>query len=121
MTPTAPPEGIFLKDLYDPRRRISREYFGVFAILLAVMPIIIFFGVPTVLHFFAARRGPNRGLVFGSRPIDLAPEVYPYAFALYAYVVVVVCINRMRATGRSLAWLLVPGYNVYLLLRAPDR
>ncbi|WP_116107616.1 hypothetical protein [Lewinella sp. IMCC34191] len=71
MTPPEHQNGIYPADLYDPRRRISREYFVV--------------------------------------------------FALYAFVLVVVGMKHLRATGRSLARLLVPGYTVYLLLRAPDR
>lgn len=116
-----PHEGIYPADLYDPYRRIARPYFRVFAIVLAVLPVMIFFGVPTLLHILAALPRHGDGLLFGREPIEIAPHVYPYAFAVYAYVVVVVCVNRLRSAGRSGWWLLVPGYNVYLLLFAPDR
>ena len=121
VTPPTHHEGIYLADLYDPRRRIAREYFVVFAMVIAVMPIIIFFGVPTLLQILAARPRHGDGLLFGQKPTEIAPHVYPYAYAVYAYVVVVVCVNRLCAAGRSPWWLLVPGYNVYLLFFAPDR
>ena len=116
-----PHEGIYPADLYDPYRRIARPYFRVFAIVLAALPVIIFFGVPTLLHILAALPRHGDGLLFGRKPIEIAPHVYPYAFAVYAYVVVVVCVNRLRSAGRSGWWLLVPGYNVYLLFFAVDR
>ena len=115
------PEGIYLADLYDPYRRIARWYFRVFAIVLAVMPVIIFFGVPTLLHLLARLLRHSDGLLFGREPFQITPHLYPYAFAVYAYVVVVVCVNRLRSAGHSGWWLLLPGYNVYLLFFAPDR
>ena len=121
MTTPPPPDGIYLQDLYDPRRRIGRAYFPAFALLLGVMPAVLWFGVPVVLTVLSARRRYGDGLLFGREPLEYAPAIYSYVFAMFAYVVVVVCINRMRATGHSLGWLLVPGYNLYLLLRAPDQ
>ncbi len=120
-TSPPPPEGIYLQDLYDPRRRIGRAYFSAFALLLAVMPAVIFFGVPVVLSVLASSRRNRDGLLFGRPPMEYAPAIYPYVFAVLGYVVVVVCLNRMRATAYSPWWLLVPGYNLYLLFRAPDR
>ncbi len=120
-TPPPSPDGIYPEDLYDPRRRIGRAYFPAFALLLSVMPVVIFFGVPAVLNLLVATRRFGRRLLFGRPPTEFAPEIYPYAFAVFAYVVVVVCINRMRATGYPLWYLLLPGYNLYLLFRAPDR
>lgn len=121
MSTPPPPHGIYLADLYNPRRRIGRAYFPAFALLLTVMPIVIFFGVPVLLNVYANLSRHSDGLLFGERPIEYAPAIYPYVFAVFAYVVMVVCVNRMRATGHSLWLLLVPGYNLYLLLRAPDQ
>ncbi len=84
------------------------------------MPFVIFFGVPTVLTVLASLRRSD-DLLFGQRPVEIAPLVHPYIFGLYSFVEMVVGINRMRATGRPIRWLLVPGYNVYLLLLAPDQ
>ncbi|WP_116125837.1 hypothetical protein [Lewinella sp. IMCC34183] len=120
MPPAAtPPEGIYLRDLYDPRRRISREYFPAFALLLGVTPIMIFFGVPTVLSVLANKR-PGDGLLFGHEPMAIAPYFFTPLFVAHGYVLVVVSINRMRAAGKSPGWLLVPGYNLWLLFTAPD-
>ncbi|THH40534.1 hypothetical protein [Neolewinella litorea] len=119
---TPPTPGIYLQDLYHPRRCISHAYFSAFTLLLAVMPVLLFFGVPTVLAVWEALgRGPSDGLLFGHPPITYAPYIYPWVFLLYIYVVATVCVNRMRATGRSLLVLLVPGYNLYVLFLVADR
>ncbi|MCP9236553.1 hypothetical protein [Lewinella sp. JB7] len=120
-TPPRPSPGIYLEDLYNPRRRISREYFPAFALLLLVTPALIFFGVPTLLAILANPRRHGDGLLFGQPPIMFAPYLYPWFYLAYVYLVITVCVNRMRAAGRSLWVLLVPVYNVYVLLTGADR
>ena len=75
VTPPTHHEGIYSADLYDPYRRIARSYFRVFAIVLAVLPFIIFFGVPAMLHLLASLPGRGDGLLFGREPMEIAPHV----------------------------------------------
>ncbi|MBB4079173.1 uncharacterized membrane protein YhaH (DUF805 family) [Lewinella aquimaris] len=120
-TPPRPSPGIYAEDLYNPRRYISREYFPAFALLLLITPALIFFGVPTLLAILANLRRHGDGLLFGHPPITFASYLYPWFYLAYVYLVITVCVNRVRAAGRSLWVLLVPGYNAYVLFTGADR
>lgn len=37
------------------------------------------------------------------------------------YVTAVICTNRLRSAGYAFWWLLLPGYNLYLLFWAEDQ
>ena len=109
--------GIYLHDLYNPYGCIDRAHFRSFALLLAIMPVVVFFGVPTVLSVLAGRDS----LISGQRPVDLAPAFYPFCYVALLYVTAVICTNRLRSAGYAFWWLLLPGYNLYLLFWAEDQ
>ena len=110
-------KGIYWHDLYDPYGCIHRADFRPFALVLMVMPVMVFFGVPTVLHFLAGRDG----LLLGRDPITIAPAFFPLCYAALLYITAVVCTNRLRSAGYAFWWLLLPGYNLYLLFWEEDR
>lgn len=116
MEPEAEP--IYLQDLIDPRRKISLEYFRPLMLLFAVAPFFIAIVLPAV---FIVGAGDDDGSLI---PVE---DTRAFAYVGYwifgtglAYSLIVVCINRLRATGHRLWLLLVPGYNLYLLFFAPD-
>lgn len=112
------PPPIYANDLLDPRRKISQFYFGPLCLLFGAMTIVIYIGVPALFIVGATDDDGNPVPVEATR--SFAEYGYLVCGGLLLYVLLVSCINRMRATGYSLLWLLVPGYNVYLLFTTPD-
>ncbi|TXF91188.1 hypothetical protein FUA23_02885 [Neolewinella aurantiaca] len=112
------PAPIYAADLVDPRRKVSLEYFPSLMLLLAAMVIIVYIGVPAL---FIAGAGDDDG---NPVPVELTREFAYYGYwvcgTFLVYVLFVACINRLRSAGVSPWWMLVPGYNIYLLFTAPD-
>jgi|GEM_PF-6755872 len=105
-------------DIIDPRRKISQFYFSPMMLLLAALVLIGYIGVPALFIGMAADDDGTLVPVEATR--EFAFWGYWIGGILLAYFMLVICINRMRAASQSLWWLLVPGYNVYLLFKAPD-
>lgn len=112
------PNPVFLADLIDPRRRISRTYFRPLMLLAGVLVFLIYIGVPAL--FIAGAMDDDGTPVPADATVAFANVGYLICGVLLSYLVVVVCVNRLRAAGLNLWLLLVPGYNIYLLFTAPD-
>ncbi len=87
-------------------------------LLLSAMVIIVYIGIPAL--FIAGAMDDDGNPV----PPELTNEIADYGYlvcgAFLVYVLLVTCVNRLRAAGLSWWKLLVPGYNVYVLFTAPD-
>lgn len=111
-------KSLYLQDFYDPTRRVDRTNFRYLCILIALAPILAIFAGPILLEVFVARKRR-----YSREYIDLTPY-YPYvqvfAGVILGYIILVLCINRMRDTGKPLGYLLIPFYNIYLLWSKPS-
>jgi len=103
---------VYLEDILYPNRRISRGYFRLLLIFIFFAPFFVMFGSVLVVQLLSGRRS---GLFFGMPPESVYDEFVWILGIPTAYVVLVILINRMRDTGYSILWLLVPIYNLYLL------
>lgn len=112
------PNPIYLKDLIDPRRRVSQAYFGPLMLLAGVLVFLIYIGVPAL--FIAGAMDDDGNPVPADATVAFANIGYLICGALLSYLIVVACVNRLRAAGLNAWLLLVPGYNIFLLFTAPD-
>lgn len=87
-------------------------------ILALIAPIIVFFGVPVLLAPTVKEGAPS----LADSPAQQELVIYGYYLVsiILLYVLAVICINRLRMAGKSGWWLLVPGYNLWLLFFEED-
>jgi uncharacterized membrane protein YhaH (DUF805 family) len=116
---TREPRPVYLEDIYDPRGLVSKVYFRYLILLFVLSPIFVFLGIPV---FFAIGRDEDSPQLSDDPAAkELIIKGYWIAAIILSYFLLVVCTNRLRMAGRSGFWLLVPGYNLYLLFTAEDR
>ncbi len=117
-TVNANPRPVYLEDLYDPRGLVSKVYFRYLGLLFVTAPIFVFFGVPVLLAPGTDDDAPP----LADDPAQQELVIYGYYFVsiILLYILVIICINRLRMAGKSGWWLLVPGYNLWLLFWGED-
>ena len=103
---------LYARGFYDPRRRVDKTNFRFLAILMLLSPGLVAVGGTLLVQILTSRK---TGLVFGKPPAEFYDKAYLFLGAIAAYFVLVLCINRIRDTGKSIYCLLIPGYNIYLL------
>ena len=109
---------VYLVDIYDPRRRIDRLNFRYLFVLIALSPGFIAMISAMLMQGYT---DDNKQLITG----EVASEIYWRIFMILgwivSYFVLVILINRMRDTGKPFYYLLIPGYNLYILFIHPTK
>lgn len=96
----------------NPTKRVDKTNFRYLLILLILSPGFIAIGGVLIVQILANKDG----LVFGLEPDLLYQPFWIVISIIVGYIFLVLCINRIRDTGKSVLYLFVPIYNIYLLL-----
>lgn len=96
----------------NPTKRVDKTNFRYLLILLILSPGFIAIGGVLIVQILANKDG----LVFGLEPDLLYQPFWIVISIIVGYIFLVLCINRIRDTGKSMLYLFVPIYNIYLLL-----
>ena len=96
----------------NPTKRVDKINFRYLLILVILSPGFITIGGVLIVQILANKDG----LVFGLEPELLYQPFWIVIGIIVGYVFLVLCINRIRDTGKSIWYLFVPIYNIYLLL-----
>lgn len=94
---------VYVEDIYKPNRRIGKINFRFLCIFIILSPGFALLGGGILVQALLFRRSE---LAFGYPPEAYYPFAFGILMLIFSYFIFVICINRMRDTGKPVWYLL---------------
>ncbi len=105
-----------MKNLFSLTGRLDRKTFTLITIALVAVGVLLIFVGPTLVDMY---RGRNRGRFYDlNDPItmDMAYTFWGYCAMVLGLIYLFFSIKRMRDIDKPFWYILIPFYNIYVLL-----